>query len=54
MCNATWRPVFFGNLLKLRCNFDIIEPEFDRSTSEKMSKRVDIQFLKVNGKSWLL
>ncbi len=31
MYNTAWRPVFFGNLLKLRCHFVTMEPELNRS-----------------------
>jgi hypothetical protein len=41
----------FGSLLKLRCHFATMEPELNRSVSEKMSMRAEMPFLKVNGKS---
>ncbi len=49
MYSATCRPIFFGNSLKLRCHFVTIEPELNRSVSEKMSKRAEIPFLNVKG-----
>ena len=44
VCNATWRPEFLGNSLKLRCHFGVMEPESNRSLSEKMSKRAEMPF----------
>jgi hypothetical protein len=51
MYHATVRPIFFGNLLKMRCDFGIMELEFNRSISEKKSIRAKIPFVKLNGKS---
>ena len=40
-----------GILLKLSLDCIIIGPNWNRSVSEKMSKRAEMPFLKVNGKS---
>ena len=44
---------FLGNSLKLRLGFGIIGLEFYWSASGKVSKRAELLFMKVNGKSRL-
>ena len=51
MYNATWRPVFFVNFLKLRCHFVTMESELNGSVSEKNPMRTEMPFWKVNRKS---
>ncbi len=40
-------------MLKLRCNLGIIQLELYRSASKKVSKRAEMPFMKLNGKSQL-
>ena len=42
---------FLGKSLKLGCSFDIIGLELYRSVSRKVSKRAEMPFVKLNGKS---
>ena len=54
MCNATWPPVFFGNSLKLGCNFGIMGLRSNRSVSGNVFKRSGMLSVKSNGKSQLI
>jgi hypothetical protein len=52
--NATWGAGFLGNSLKLRCSVGIIGLELCGSVSGKVSKRAEMPFMKLNGKSRLV
>jgi hypothetical protein len=45
------RAEFVGKLLKSRCSYGIIELELYGTVSEKVWKRAEILFVKLNGKS---
>ena len=49
--NATWGAGFLGNSLKLRFSFGIIGLELYTSVLEKVSKRAQMPFMTLNGKS---
>jgi hypothetical protein len=49
--NGVWAGGFLRNSLKRRLGFGVIGLEFYWSVSGKLSKRAEMPFLKVNGKS---